>query len=166
MKYKIGVITLNEIYDEYYYKIYNWALKKLNNKEDAEDLTNSVFLSIFEYLNKNIKVEKLENLIWKIAHNLWSKKVKEYVKEKNNTNYDVEFQLGYEIEMIDKIIYKEIINNIDDFGLTEKEKLSFKMYYVDDLPIKTISEKLKTSDNNIKYFLYNARKKVKERYYE
>ena len=65
---------MDEIYDEYYYKIYNWAIRKTNNKEDAEDLTNSVFLSIFEYLNKNIKVEKIENLIWKIAYNLWCTK--------------------------------------------------------------------------------------------
>ena len=42
---------MDEIYDKYYYKIYNWALNKTNNKEDAEDLTNSVFLSIFEYLS-------------------------------------------------------------------------------------------------------------------
>lgn len=58
---------MDEIYDKYYYKIYNWVLNKTNNKEDAEDLTNNVFLSIFEYLNKNIKIE---NLIWKIAYNL------------------------------------------------------------------------------------------------
>ena len=75
---------MDKIYDEYYYKIYNWAIKKTNNKEDAEDLTNNVFLSIFEYLNKNINVEKLENLIWKIAYNLWFTKEKKYIKGKND----------------------------------------------------------------------------------
>lgn len=73
---------MGRIYDKYYYKIYNWAIKKTNNKEDAEDLTNNVFLSIFEYLNKNISVEKLENLIWEIAYNLWCIKAKKYIKEK------------------------------------------------------------------------------------
>lgn len=67
---------MDEIYDKYYYKIYNLALNKTNNKEDAEDLTNNVFLSIFEYLNKNIKIDKIENLIWKIAYNLWCTKAK------------------------------------------------------------------------------------------
>ena len=53
---------MDKIYDEYYYKIYNWAIKKTNHKEDAEDLTNSVFLAIFEYFNKNIK-QKIKSFI-------------------------------------------------------------------------------------------------------
>lgn len=157
---------MDKIYDEYYYKIYNWAIKKTNNKDDAEDLTNNVFLSIFEYLNKNISVEKIENLIWKIAYNLWCTKAKEYIKEKNNASYDETFQNGYEINMIDKIIYKEIITNLDDIGLTENEKKSFELYYIGDLSIKEISSILNNKESNIKYYLYNARKKVKENYYE
>ena len=142
------------------------VIKKTNNKEDAEDLTNNVFLSIFEYLNKDIKIEKLENLIWKIAYNLWCTKAKNYIKAKNNIRFEEQFQSSYEVEMIDKIIYKEIINNLNDIGLTSKEQESFKLYYINDLSIKEISIKLNTKEANIKYYLYNARKKIKERYYE
>ena len=47
-----------------------------------------------------------------------------------------------------------------------KENLSFKMYYCSDLSIKEISDKLNSSESNIKYYLYSARNKIKERYYE
>lgn len=157
---------MDKIYDEYYYKIYNWAIKKTNNKEDAEDLTNSVFLAIFEYFNRNINIEKIENLIWKIAYNLWCTKAKKYIKGKNDIEFNEEFQQGYKINMIDKIIYKEIITNLDNIGLTKNEKKAFEMYYIQDLSIKEISNKLNSKDTNIKYYLYNARKKIKERYYE
>lgn len=157
---------MDKIYDEYYYKIYNWAIKKKNHKEDAEDLTNSVFLAIFEYFNKNIQVEKLENLIWKIAYNLWCTKAKNYIKEKNNTTFDENYELGYETQMLDKIIYKEIVNNLDSIGLTNKEKTIFNMYYINDLSIKEISKKINTKEANIKYFLYSARNKIKEKYDE
>ena len=157
---------MDKIYDEYYYKIYNWAIRKTNHKEDAEDLTNSVFLAIFEYFNQNIKIEKIENLIWKIAYNLWCSKAKTYMKEKGNITFDEDYEPGYEIQMLDKIIYKEIINSLDNIGLTNKEKTIFKMYYVNDLSIKEISEKMNTKEANIKYFLYSARNKIKERYCE
>lgn len=157
---------MDKIFDEYYYKIYNWSIKKTNNKEDAEDLTNSIFLAIFEYLNENIKVEKLENLIWKIAHNIWSNKAKKYIKEKNNISYNDNINIGYEEKMLEKVIYKEIINNIENIGLTDKELTSFKLYYIFDLSLKEISNKINSTESNIKYYLYSARKKIKERYYE
>lgn len=157
---------MQEIYDEYYSKIYNWSLNKTHKKEDAEDLTNSVFLAIFEYLNKNIKVEKLENLIWKIAYNMWCTKAKNYIKEKENVTLDEKYQIGNSENMVDKIIYKEIIESIDKVGLTEKENKAFRLYYIDDLSIKEIGNILNTTESNIKYYLYNARNKIKEKYYE
>ena len=157
---------MDAIYDEYFDKIYNWSIKKTNNKEDAEDLTNSVFLAIFEYFNKDIKVEKLENLIWKIAYNLWSTKAKNYIKEKNKMDFNEEYQKADNTDMLDKVIYREIVNNLDNVGLTVNEKKAFELYYINDLSVKEISEKLDSSDTNIKYYLYSARKKIKERYYE
>lgn len=155
---------MDKIFDEYYFKIYYQALKKTKNKEDAEDLTNSIFVAIFEYFNVNVDIRKIDNLIWKIAHNIWCTRAKKYNKEKKNISYDETNDIGYEENTLDKIVYKEIVNNLDDIGLTEKELLSFKLYYIQDLSIKDISKKIGTSENNIKYYLYSARKKVKEKY--
>ena len=155
---------MDRIFDEYYYKIYYWAIKKTNNREDAEDLTNNVFVAIFEYFNENISIDKIDNLIWKIAHNIWSAKAKKYIKEKDNISYDENYEVGREENTLDKIIYREIIDNLDNVGLTEKEMLSFRLYYIEDLSIKEISEKINSSESNIKYYLYSARNKVKEKY--
>ncbi len=156
---------MDEIYSKYYLKIYNWSLKKTNNKEDAEDLTNNIFVAIFEYLSKDIKIEKVENLIWKIAHNLWCNKAKKYIKEKELMCYELTDVIGYEDITIDKIIYREIINDIDKIGLSDNEIKAFKMYYLNDLSINEISSKLNTIDSNVKYYLYSARNKIKERYH-
>lgn len=157
---------MDEVYDKYYEKIYYWALKKTNNKEDAEDLTDNIFVAIFEYFNENVQINKLDNLIWKITSNIWCTRARIYIKEKSNVTYDFTNEIGYQENTLDKIVYKEIINNLDYINLTEKENLSFKLYYIDDLSIKEISEKLKTSQSNIKYYLYSARNKIKERYNE
>lgn len=155
---------MNAIYDEYYYKIYYWAIKKTNNKEDAEDLTNSIFIAIFNYFNKNININKINNLIWKIAYNIWCTRAKRYIKEKDNVSYEDINEIGIKDTALDKIIYKDIVSNLNKFLLTDKENNSFKMYYINDFSIKEISKRLNTSESNIKYYLYNARKKVKEKY--
>lgn len=157
---------MDEIYEQYYDKIYNFAIKKTNNKEDALDLTNDVFLAIFEYLGKGIKINKMENLIWKIAYNLWCTKAKFYINEKSNLEFSDIYQENYTTSSLDKIIYKEIVLELDKFGLTEKEIKIFNLYYINDLSIKEISEKLNMKEANIKYYLYNARNKIKERYSE
>lgn len=156
---------MDRIYDEYFDKIYNWSLKKTNNKEDAEDLTNSVFLSVFEYFNKDIKIEKLNNLIWKIAHNIWYKKVQGYIKEKDSISFDEEYHNVDYIEPLDKVIYKEICECINDLNLKENEKKSFNMYYYFGFSIKEISNTLNISESTIKYYLYKTRNKIREEYY-
>lgn len=155
---------MDKIFDEYYFKIYYWAIKKTKNKEEAEDLTNDIFVAVFEYFDKNTDIKKIENLIWKIAHNIWSTRAKKYIKEKNNISYDETFNIGYEENTLDKIVYKEIVNNLDNIGLTKNELTSFKLYYMNDLSIKDISKKIGSTEGNIKYYLYSARKKVKEKY--
>ena len=155
---------MDKMYDEYYYKIYYWAINKTNNKEDAEDLTNSIFVAVFEYFNKDIQIEKIDNLIWKIAYNTWCTKAKKYIKEKNNISYDMAYELGNTENLLDKIIYKEIIDNLDNINLTEKEITAFRLYYLYDLSIEEISKKMNSSVSNIKYYLYSARNKIKERY--
>ncbi len=157
---------MDKIYDEYFEKIYEWALKKTNNRFDAEDLTNSVFLAIFEYLNKDIKIEKINNLIWKIAYNIWCTKAKKYIKEKDNIVIDEEKQPLNTNDMTAKIIFREIFYDLENIGFTKNEKYAFKLFYLKGLSIKEISEALNTNESNIKYYLYSARKKIKERYYE
>ena len=157
---------MDTIYNEYYDKLYNWSLKKTHNREDAEDLTNSIFVAIFEYFHKGISIAKIDNLIWKIAYNLWCTKAKSYIKEKNNIYLNEQYEIHEEVPLLDKVIYKEIIDSIDKCNLTKKEKLVFTLYYIDDLSLKEISQKINTKENNIKYFLYSARQKIKECYYE
>lgn len=155
---------MNDVYDKYYDKLFLWAVSKTNNREDAEDLVNNVFLGIFTYLNKNIKIEKLDNLIWKVASNIWNRQALAYIRDKNNISYDNTYDLSSNIDYLDKVIYREIVDNLDNVGLTDKENRAFKLYYINCLSINEISSKLNTSVSSVKYYLYNARSKIKERY--
>ena len=78
--------------------------------------------------------------------------------------FDESYEIGYEDDTLDKIIYKDIVDNLDNIGLTDKELKSFRLFYIDDLSIKEISKIINSSESNIKYYLYSARNKISERY--
>ena len=155
----------DKIYDEYYNKIYYWSLKKMKNREDAQDLLNDIFVEIFIYINKNIKINNIDNLIWVIAYNTWKNRLRRITKDKVLINMEDEInQIKSEENSIDKILYKDIIDNLDSFKLTEREKKCFILYYKDDYSINEISKIINSTDSNVKYYLFNGRKKIKERY--
>lgn len=74
--------------------------------------------------------------------------------------------IDVDTNIIDKIIYKDITKNIDKIGLTNTEMKVFKLYYYNVFNIKEINKLLLINENNIKYYLYNARKKIKEKFNE
>lgn len=161
------IIMKDKIFDKYYDKIYYWALGKTKNKEDSKDLTNDIFVEIFIFLDKKIKVKKLDNLIWTIAFNTWKNKVRKKTKDKVLIyDEDISNNIKYEEYNIDKIIYKEILENLKNYKLTDKELTCFNLYYKNDLSIKEISRVLQTDISNVKYYLFNSRKKIRKCYHD
>lgn len=155
----------DRVFEDYYDKIYYWSLGKTKNKETARDLTNDIFVGIYTYLNKNIKIEKLDNLIWTIAFNTWKNSLRKLYKDKALVyDEDIDQTIKVNENSIDKIIYQDILNNLSNYNLTEKEIKAFNYYYKDDLSVKEISSIMNTTSANIKYYLFNGRKKVKSYY--
>lgn len=60
-----------ELYDNYVEKIYRFVYFKINNKEEAEDITSSVFLKVWSYLIEYTEKEinSFSGLIYKVARN-------------------------------------------------------------------------------------------------
>ena len=77
---------------------------------------------------------------------------------------DILINTKFENNDIEKIIYNDILDDLDKFNLTEKEKECFIMYYKNDYNIKEICSIINSTESNVKYYLYSARKKIKERY--
>ncbi|BBB90649.1 MAG TPA: sigma-70 family RNA polymerase sigma factor [Methylomusa anaerophila] len=52
-----------EIYREYFPRIYNYVLYRVNNHHDADDLSNEIFVKIFTSLNR-YQAEKASLPVW------------------------------------------------------------------------------------------------------
>ena len=55
--------------DEYERPVFNLALRMVNNREDARDITQSVFLKAFEHLDSYDGKHRLYSWIYRIAVN-------------------------------------------------------------------------------------------------
>jgi RNA polymerase sigma-70 factor (ECF subfamily) len=57
------------IYDRYVEAIFRFVLLKLPSKEDAEDITSSVFLKCWQYMQEHHDIKEVRALLYRIARN-------------------------------------------------------------------------------------------------
>ena len=62
-------MTFDEIYFEHYKMVFNLALQYVQNTEDAEEITQDVFVKIFDNLNSFKKQSSLKTWIYRLAIN-------------------------------------------------------------------------------------------------
>lgn len=62
--------AFEELVSLYEKKVYNYCFRMTNNKEDAEDLTQEVFIKVFKSLQSFKGNSQLSTWIYRIAHNI------------------------------------------------------------------------------------------------
>ena len=72
-------MTFDEIYLEHYKMVFNLALQYVQNTEDAEEITQDVFVKIFDNLNSFKKQSSLKTWIYRMAIN----QSVDFIKAKN-----------------------------------------------------------------------------------
>ena len=154
-----------ELIIKYDKQLFNWCLRKCHNYLDAEDLKQDIYLQIIKAKDKNIIIQNEEHFIWKVAYYTWCKKVKEDLKRKKEITITAEMEnlLKNDIDVLKLVEQDEIKiilkNNIEKFG--EPLKTIVKLYYYQNLSIKEIADKENMKESLVKYYLYEARKKLR-----
>lgn len=163
-----GDMMYEDIIQKYYDDIYRWSFAKTRNRFDAEDLTQEIIYQIVKTFSKDTLIASPEKYLWKIAYYTWCNKAKDYVKNKmlisndlilnqiKDEKIDIEKKIELE-EISDKL--KDIINTFSD---TMKKVV--ELYYYEDLQVKQISEKMDIKDSLVKYYLFEARNKIKNKF--
>lgn len=151
------------LYQNYVYKV---ALKILRSKEDAEDLTQEVFIKLYNNL-KNFKFKSdLKTYLYRITVNSAYNYYKKEKRIKSNinplSNEDNAFTPTINID--EKIIEEEIINDLSHAisSLPDKYKKVINMKEFKKLTYKKIGKKLDITENAAKIRHHYALKKLKK----
>lgn len=144
--------VLEEIYNKYQKIIYGIAFSILKNKDDAEDIVQTVFIKL--HTLDTSKLPGRNPLSW--LYTLTKNKALQFLrKQKNNIDLDSLYDLEDTDNEINKLIDKETYNKlISKLSSKEKEIISLKI--ISNLSFKQISQLLGEKTGTIKWRYYKA----------
>jgi RNA polymerase sigma-70 factor (ECF subfamily) len=154
-------LKLKQAYDEYSDAIFRYCTFKVSDREKAIDLTQDVFVKVWQYLLSGNEVENMKALLYKVARNLI---IDEYRKKKFDS-LDTMSEAGFEpadtgqldtISIVEAGLLVERIKELPD----AYSEVVF-MRYVDDLSVKEIAEALGEQENNVSVRIHRGLHKLK-----
>ena len=148
-------------YDEHSDAIFRYCLFKVSDREKAIDLTQDVFVKVWQYLLAGNQVENMKALLYKVARNLI---IDEYRKKKFDS-LDVMSDAGFEpvdgasLDTISIVEAGLLVDRIKELPDAYSEVVF--MRYVDDLSVKEIAEALGEHENNVSVRIHRGLHKLK-----
>ena len=165
-------LQFEKLYHEHKILVYNVALNYLQNTEDAEEITQDVFVNVYNSLSNFNKKSSYKTWIYRITIN----QCLDYIKYKNSqkrffifgkkSKNDSEYMNKATFEhpgilmekQEDAKILFEIINT-----LTENQKTVFLLSKLHDLSNSEISEIMQLSISSVESLIFRAKEALKDK---
>jgi RNA polymerase sigma factor (sigma-70 family) len=167
--------AFGQLLDTYQQKVFGTCISFIPNKEDAEDVSQEVFIAVFKSIHQFKENSKLSTWIYKIATN----KCLEFIRKKNAKKRFSFMQtlLGNEIPL-DKTNYFTEVNHpgillenqeksalifkaIDT--LTESQRIIFTLAKIDEKSYQEIVEITGKSLSSVESILFRAKKALQQK---
>ncbi len=166
-------IDFKNLYDEYARMVFNLCLKYLQNIEDAEDVTQEVFITVFKSIHQFKGESKISTWIYKIA----TTKSLEFIRMKKRKKRFAFFQsiLSNEkgeinisnvhfhhpgIQLENKERSAILFIAIDK--LPENQKTAYILCKLEELSYAEISEIMKVSISSVESLLFRAKQNLQK----
>ena len=142
----------DNLYKEYYSTVYGIVFPILRNKENAEDVTQEVFLKIYNIKKENIPEKGELSWLYTVSKN---EALQFLRKNKQEINIDEVYEIKEENDDIDKIIdintYNKIISPLNEI---EKQIVSLKI--LSNFTFKKIGQMLSMPTPTVQWKYYKA----------
>jgi len=155
-----GFISLYTLYSS---KIYSTALSYTKNIEEAEEVTQDVFVKIFKSISKFKGESSLNTWVYRITINtslnyLRKRKRLNFFNTPINASDSIDFEHpGVLLENKEHAI---ILYQVID-GLSDNQKTAFILSYIEDLPRQKVADIMETSLKAVESLLQRAKKNMR-----
>ncbi|MET3501351.1 RNA polymerase sigma-70 factor (ECF subfamily) [Mucilaginibacter rubeus] len=151
--------AFNEIYHRYFYLLYVHAYKKLSDEEQAKDLIQDLFATLWFKREFDLPSTNLPGYLFKAIRNkIFDLFAHEQVKAKHIDSLKDFVHMGTSVPTDQLVREKELSAYIERSiqQLPVKMRQIFEMSRKEQLSYKEIAEQLNTSENNVSKQVNNA----------
>ena len=159
--------AFNRIFRRYKPFVERVLFQYLNDMDEARDLTNNVFLKVYDKLSLFTRYESFGGWLRILAKNTAIDYLRSNTNVINVSADDDKKKLqlkdtsGDNLSIEDKMTYDYLISLIDTLPPSYRE--SCKMFYVDNLTVAQIASILKIPTNTVKSNLFRMRKMIRKK---
>jgi RNA polymerase sigma-70 factor, ECF subfamily len=154
--------ALTDLYNHYFERIYRFVYYRVSHKETAEDLTEEVFVKVFDKLKGLEQPAAFEGWLFQIARN----KVIDYYRSKKQTVAleEVENTLEYETNIVDivnlkteQLVFIKLLKE-----LNPEQQQVIKLKFLEDIDNPIIAEMMNKTEGAIRVIQHRAITRLKE----
>lgn len=164
-------MKIEYLIEKYANLVYKICFNILSSPEEAEDMCQETYISLYINLEKyeNLKEEEFKNLICKIALN----KCRDYLRINKNRKQEslndkiIQLEdLSKEAELDEDILQKEKEDNIKSAidNLKEPYKTIIYEYYINEKTLDELALQTNRSKGTVKMQLHRGRETLKKKY--
>ena len=151
--------AFDAIYERYAKRLYGFVLRYIKQEEDAKEIVQEVFITIWETREKIETYYSFESFIFTIAYNSTISLLRKKISESKYIDYLKSLQyLESDDNVTNEIQFKEINEQVQQLinQLTPRQREVFKLSREEGLTHKEIAEKLNISTNTVKNHLVST----------
>lgn len=157
--------AFHTLYSLYKNKVYNTALGYLQSVEDAEEITQDVFLAIYDKAKTFKGNSQVSTWIYRITIN---KALNQIEKRKRRPQSNKEIQDYHKVNfqhpgvMLENKEKSQYLFSVID-TLVESQKTAFILSYVEGLPRQEVAEIMKTTLKSVESLLQRAKNNLRKK---
>jgi RNA polymerase sigma-70 factor, ECF subfamily len=160
-----NMFAFDILYKKYCKKVYKFGYSILKSKEEAENLMQDVFLSLWVNRHKVEKDSSIKSYVFTITYNSAISTLRKKVRESEFVEYLKSLQEIREEPVDAGLEYKELTNKLEKIinELPRRQKEVYLKHKVEGLKYIEIAELLNVSVNTIENHMSRALKTIREK---
>ena len=152
-----------ESYTDYHQSVYQYIYYKINSKEEAEDLSQDVFLRLMDY-NQMVRPETVKYFIFTIARNLVTDYLRRYYRKLEIDSYIYDMVEHSSNETESGIIARDLLahEKMKLSMLPQQRRKIYEMHRFEEQTTLDIAMNLNLSRRTVENHLFISRKEIRE----